>query len=146
MNGLFDNIGLIRNPAHGEGEYKKLSYYTLRRLVQVLYDVDWSLAELVVDNEGGNDGTLTFSATRAKLAGSGGTFATMSSETFEVQLEGLAVQLITMGTETTLQDAVNTINLLKLSMANGKVEVGMGKKGILSIRKDKFTFYIIPAR
>jgi hypothetical protein len=43
-------------------------------------------------------------------------------------------------------DAVNTINLLKLSMTNGKVEVGMGKKGILSIRKDKFTFYIIPAR
>jgi len=43
-------------------------------------------------------------------------------------------------------DAVNTINLLKLSMANAKVEIGIGKKGILSIRKDKFTFYIIPAR
>ncbi len=39
VNGFFDNVGLIRNSKFGEGEYKKLSYYTFRELVQKLDSV-----------------------------------------------------------------------------------------------------------
>jgi hypothetical protein len=52
VNGYFDNIGLIRNPRHGEDSYRKLSYYTFRRLVHGLEGAAWQSAEFAIDGEG----------------------------------------------------------------------------------------------
>jgi hypothetical protein len=49
-------------------------------------------------------------------------------------------------TLTHVYDALNTSQILKLSLTNGKVKVAMGEKGILSIFKDPFTFYVMPSK
>jgi hypothetical protein len=65
---------------------------------------------LIVAVDGGGAATATFTAAVATLAGSGGTFATMASETFQVQFESHDVQTITLGTEATIEAAVATID------------------------------------
>ena len=47
---------------------------------------------------------------------------------------------------THVYDATNVSQLLKLSLNNGKVKVQVGERGILSIHKDPFTFYVMPSK
>jgi len=47
---------------------------------------------------------------------------------------------------THVYDATNVSQLLKLSLNNGKVKVQIGERGILSIHKDPFTFYVMPSK
>jgi len=65
---------------------------------------------VTADVDGGGAATATFDAGQATLAGSGGTFAAMASESFEVQFEDDDVQTVLFGTEGTLQAAVDLIN------------------------------------
>jgi len=67
-------------------------------------------ATLLIKVNGAGPTTATFTATAATRAGSGGTFATMASETFKVQFESGDVQTVTFGTEDSLAAAVNLIN------------------------------------
>lgn len=66
---------------------------------------------LVVDVDGDGDDTATFDAGPAEITGSGGSFATLSNETMEVQVgsEG-EVQLITFTTQSTLALAIQRLN------------------------------------
>ena len=65
---------------------------------------------LNINVDGGGATAATFDAAQATLAGSGGTFAAMASESFEVQFGTDEVQTVTFGTEATQQAAVDLIN------------------------------------
>ena len=41
-NGIFDNVGLINNPQNDGKSHKKLSYYTYKKMVEVLDGSDWN--------------------------------------------------------------------------------------------------------
>lgn len=84
---------------------------------------------LTIAVDGGGAGTATFDAAAATHVGSGGTFATMASETMEIQLEGGPVQLITFGTESTIEEAVNLINT---QLSGGFAAVNAGQVDITS--------------
>jgi len=43
-------------------------------------------------------------------------------------------------------DALNVSNLLKQALNDNTVTVGIGQKGILSIQKEPFTFYVMPSK
>ena len=46
-NNYFDNCGLIRNPKHNEGIYRKLAYFTYKKLVEFLAGSNWGLTSVV---------------------------------------------------------------------------------------------------
>jgi len=50
------------------------------------------------------------------------------------------------GKITSSYDAVNVGNLLKLCVDDNSVSVGIGEKGILTIKKGEFTFYVMPSK
>jgi len=84
---------------------------------------------LTVDIDAVGPVTATFIAARAKLAGSGGTFAAMSNETMNVQFENDEVQPIVFATEASLQDACDTINT---QLLRGEALINAGQIDIKS--------------
>jgi phage tail sheath protein FI len=92
---------------------------------------------LTANIDGVGPDTATFSATRSTLAGSGGTFSTMASETFEVRIDGGDWQTITFTTEATIGDAVNTINAQLLggyaAENTGQVDITSDTRGTDSL-------------
>ena len=50
----FDFMGLINNPKNKDGlSHKKLSYYTYKKMVEVLEGSDWDNIEIIQENDGG---------------------------------------------------------------------------------------------
>lgn len=84
---------------------------------------------LTVDVDAAGPVTATFTAARAALAGSGGTFAAMNNETMNVQFENDEVQPIVFGTEASLQDAADTINT---QLLRGEAVINAGQIDIKS--------------
>ena len=50
-NNYFDNCGLIRNPKHNEGVYRKLAYFTYKKLVEFLAGSNWDLTTVVENSD-----------------------------------------------------------------------------------------------
>lgn len=52
VNSVWDNIGLINNPKNDGESHKKLSYYTYKKMVEVLEGSDWDNIETVQESDG----------------------------------------------------------------------------------------------
>lgn len=65
---------------------------------------------LLAKTDGGGELTATFTATKATLTGTGGAWATMASETMEVQVDTGDIQTVTFGTEATQALAIQLMN------------------------------------
>lgn len=51
-NGYFDAVGLINNPKNGGQSYKKLAYYTYKKMVEVLEGSDWGNIQTIQESDG----------------------------------------------------------------------------------------------
>lgn len=51
-NGVFDNVGLIHNPANDGKSFKKLSYFTYKKMVEQLEGADWNNVSTLQDSNG----------------------------------------------------------------------------------------------
>jgi hypothetical protein len=49
VNGYFDNVGLVRNPRFGQGTYRKLAYYTYKKMTEVLSGADYGSVTTLFD-------------------------------------------------------------------------------------------------
>ena len=51
-NGEFDNAGLINNPQNDGQSHKKLSYYTYKKMVEILEGSDWNNIQTIQESDG----------------------------------------------------------------------------------------------
>jgi GH35 family endo-1,4-beta-xylanase len=51
VNGYFDNTGLVNNPKVDGESHKKLSYYTYKKMVEVLEGSDWDNIEAIQESD-----------------------------------------------------------------------------------------------
>lgn len=51
-NNYFDNVGLIHNPRNDGQSHKKLSYYTYKKMVEILDGSDWDNIQTIQESDG----------------------------------------------------------------------------------------------